>query len=333
MKALVSGANGFLGSHLSEALLAHGHEVRGLVQTGTSLANLEGLEVETIGGDLTDFESLKKACKGCDVVFHLAAVVSDYGSWELFKKINVEGTKALIDAAAGAGAQRFVQMSSLAVHPFHGWLGANEWAPVEAGGNPYARSKIEAEAAVRGAHRDEKLEGVVVRPGFFPFGLRDRTSFARLADAMERGIYRQVGDGRARTCTAYAPNLAKGLVLAGTKEAAAGRTFVLSDDGAPTWGEINRKIAKGLGCRLPTVPVPAPLVRFAGDAMESAWRALGRKEAPPLTSYRVRVPLSDTHFSNQSARRLLGFDPRVGFDEGMAATIEWYKRAKAEGSL
>ncbi|MCB0221171.1 MAG: NAD-dependent epimerase/dehydratase family protein [Chrysiogenetes bacterium] len=332
MKALVTGANGFLGSHLSEALSANGIEVRAMIQAGTPMVNLEGIDVECVDGDLADTASLARACEGCDLVYHLAAVVSDYGPWSLFKRINVEGTRDLIDAAAGAGARRFVQMSSLSVHGFHGWFNATEEAPIDAGNN-YARSKVEGEKLVHAAHEGGKIEGVIIRPGYFPFGPRDRTSFANLADALEKGIYRQVGDGRARTCTSYAPNLAQGMVLAGTKAEAAGETFVLADDAPISWKEINARLSKALGVAMPRISIPAPLARAAGDIMERVWTLAGAKNAPPLTSYRVRVPLTDSHFSNAKARRLLGFDPKVGFDEGLALTVEWYRRAKNEGSL
>lgn len=323
-RVLVTGGAGFIGSHLAEALVASGARVRVLVEPGLPAPNLDGIDVERVEGNLLDPPSLARALRGIERVFHLAALASDYGPRERFLAVNTGGTRNVLAAALEAGARRFLLMSSLAVHAFRGWRGGDETAPRGAT-LPYGASKIRAEDAVRAEGEAGRIEAVVVRPGLFPFGPRDRTSFFPLAQAMERGIYGYIGGGRSRLCVSYVENLASGVVVAGAHPGARGKTYIIEDGIETTWRDLSERFAEALGVARPRLSLPAWVARPVAAAWEGTWRALGIAQAPPLTRYRVGLVARDFHFTGRKFREECGWSPRVSLEEGIRRTVAWYR--------
>lgn len=318
-RVLVTGAHGFIGSHLVEELLEHGHAVRGLVSPWGRLGVLaelgEGLELHR--ADLTDPASLRGACDGVEVVVHAAARVADWGPWEAFERVNVAGTEALLREAERAGVRRLVLVSSLAVHRYRGFRGADPRAlPRDGDHLPYGRSKILAEDAVLAA----ALEGVVVRPGLWPFGPRD-PNLARAARAARRGLLPLVDGGRAVINTAYVGNLVRGLRLAAERPDAAGRAYVVADEGAPSWLELFTELARLVDGPPPRLRLPGAALRPAATGVEALWAALLPDREPPLTRYRADLMRRDVHVSIAAAERELGYRPAVGWREALAASL------------
>jgi len=325
--ALVTGANGFIGSNLVRLLAEKNWEVRSLVLPGTALAVLEGLPTKILFGDILEPSSLEAAVRGVEVVFHLAALARDWGPREPFMKVNVGGTRNVVEAAAAGGVRRVVLMSSLAVHDYRGHRGAGEDTPLDCPADfHYGRSKIACEALLREAHEKGRIEGVVVRPGVFPFGPNDTTSFAKLAPALEKGIFAFVNDGEARLSTAYVENLCHGLVLAATYGRAAGKTYVIADDVEITWRELFTLFCRELGVKPPRLSVPYPVADAAAAATERLWSVIHPDEEPPLTRYRARVMARDLHFVSRKAKLELGYAPPVDLEEGIRRTVAWYRR-------
>lgn len=322
---LVTGGDGFIGSALVRTLLERGRRVRVLSLPGVDRSNIDGLDVECLEGDVTRAETLAPAVADVDRVYHLAAVARDYGPRRLFQAVNVAGTASLAKAAAAAGVNRFLLVSSVAVHAYRGLFNADEETPRDARRPAYALSKIAAEEALAAIGRATGLAWTIVRPGTFPFGPRDRTSFAPLADALGKGRFAFVSGGRARVSTAYVENLAEGLVAAATTPDAAGRTYLIADDGALTWRELIERFCDALEVPVPKRSVPAPLARLAGAVVETACRLTGWRLSPPITRYRVAVVARDCHFSNARARTELDWSPRVSLEEGIARTVAWYR--------
>src|SRR3990172_9731012 len=116
MKALVTGATGFIGGHIVDRLLAAGHEVRGLASSAQKATRLKELGVEVVMGDVTDIESLRAAARGVDTVFHAAARVTDWGPWAEFEAATVQGTENTLRAAVDAGVRRFLHVSTVGVY-------------------------------------------------------------------------------------------------------------------------------------------------------------------------------------------------------------------------
>ncbi len=327
MRALVTGAHGFIGSHLCERLLEAGVELRALVSPWGSLENLGTVlnELELTRADITDEKQLRGVCEGVDVVFHAAARVADWGPWEAFYKTNVLGTRNLLREAERGGVRRFVLVSSVAVFPYTGFRNADaRLLPRQArgvrGGGAYARSKIAAEDAVLGAGLEGGLEGVVVRPGLLPFGPRD-ANFERVVGALKRGLLPLVDGGRAVVNTAYVENLVEGLLLTGTVPEAAGRAYVIADAGGPDWREFFGVLAGHLDAPQPRLNVPGRLPSVAARPVEALWATLAPKTEPPLTRYRADLMRRDVHFSLHHAFDELGYEPRVSWQEGLARTV------------
>ena len=122
---LVTGATGLLGSHIVEQLRKRYLPVRVLVRPGSDRTWLETQDVEFVEGDITDPSSLAKACQGVDAVYHSAAKVGDWGPWEDFQRITIDGTRNIVDAAIAAGVRRFVHISSISCYGYHTWKSAD----------------------------------------------------------------------------------------------------------------------------------------------------------------------------------------------------------------
>lgn len=321
MRILVSGAHGFIGSHLSERLLAAGHSVRALVSPWGATDNLRIVSAhpnaEIVRADITRPESLQGVCVAVDAVIHSAARLADWGPAEPLMRTNAGGTRNMLDAATASGTRRFVLISSVAVHSFRGFRDADpEALPRDNVTMPYARSKIAAEDLVF----DWPAEGVVVRPGLWPFGPRDPQT-RRIAAALKGGRLPLLGDGGRVLNTAYVGNLTRGLELAATTPKVGGRAFVIADDGAPTWREALSEFARLIGAPPPRLRLPEELVVPVASGVEALWRAFAPQSEPPLTRYRASLMRRDVHFSLAAAQRHLGYRPELSWREGMAASV------------
>jgi nucleoside-diphosphate-sugar epimerase len=321
MRVLVTGGNGFLGSHLVRCLAAWGHEVRVLAQEGTDTQRIDDVDADVIRGDLLRPERLEQACAGCEVVLHLAGVVQDWGPVELFQRVNVGGTRNVLEAAVAQGVRRMVFTSSLAVHRYVGIAAGDETWPRDNHRHPYGASKIACEDLLLGAHAARRIEAVVVRPGVFPFGPGDRLALPELIRNHRR--YLHVAGGQARLCTAYAPNLAEGLALCGTVPRAAGEVYVIADDETPTWRGLIERLFAGVGLVAPERGVPLWAAMAAATAAEGV-SAFSRK--PPLINrYRVALAGRDCVFTSAKAKTQLGYRPRVGLEEALERTCAWLR--------
>lgn len=322
MKVLVTGAHGFLGSHISEHLLAAGHRVRGLVTPWGELDNLAGVAqadgLELRRADLSQEGDLAGLCDGVDAVVHAAARVADWGPWDAFYRTNVVGTQQLLNAASNAGVGRFLFISSVAVHRYRGFRNADPRSmPRDNLRDAYAHSKIMAEDLVLQA---ADIEPVIVRPGLWPFGPRD-PNFRRVARALEQGLLPLVGRGDRVINTAYAENLALGVRLALERPEAAHRVYVIADEGMPSWREVLGELARLLGERPPRLRLPGTPTRALASGVEATWGALFPRNEPPMTRYRASLMTHDVHFSIRHAVEELGFEPTVTWREGLRRTV------------
>jgi len=317
---LVTGANGFIGSHVVERLLRDGGKVRGLVRASSDLTFLEGVDVELARGDITDRASLNEPMRGVEIVVHVAGFVSDWDPRGECLSVNVHGTRNVIEAARAAGVRRLVHISTAALHGFPGARNQDESAPMPETSFAYCESKKQAEREIFASG----LEATAIRPGNV-FGPRDHTFIDKYAQALEQGKGGYIGGGRSWTCPAYVENLADAIVLACFEAAAAGEAFLVTDGLDIDWRTFTEKLADELGVKRPRLSVPFWLGYPVAAVMEGAYKVAGAANSPLLTRYRVCNGGRDYHFSIANARRVLKYEPKVGLEEALHRTVRWYR--------
>ncbi|MFM7151169.1 MAG: NAD-dependent epimerase/dehydratase family protein, partial [Gemmataceae bacterium] len=219
---LITGATGFVGSHLAEAALARGRKVRTLVRADSDTQFLDGLKVERVVGELRPGADLKYALDGVDVVFHCAARVGDWGPIDAYRQVNVEGLRALLEACKGRPLKKFIHFSSLGVYAARHHHGTDESEPLpEHHIDGYTQSKVEAEKLALEYQQKHGVPVVILRPGFI-YGPRDRTVLPNLVSNLRRGIVWYLGSGDQALNTIYVGNLVDAAFLA-VEKAAPGR--------------------------------------------------------------------------------------------------------------
>lgn len=323
MKYLVTGATGFIGSHLVEKLLSNKAQVRALVRKTSNKQLLEKLEVELVEGDILDKGSLRKALEGIDIVFHCAALVTDWAKRKDFYDSIVRGTENVLGAAYEAKAKRFIYLSSCEVYGNPGKDNIAEDFPCVTGQHPYTDSKIIAEKSVW-KYQEKGLPSVILRPATI-YGPRCEYLLKEIALMVKANRMILIDHGRAKARLCYVDNLADALLLAATNEKAVGQVFNVSDGSRTTWKEFVDKIAQILESPSPRFSISYRTAYFIAVIMELFAGIFRMKRRPPVTKMAVRLTGTDEYFSIERIKRELGFVPRVGFEEGMERTGKWLK--------
>jgi ornithine--oxo-acid transaminase len=325
---LVTGASGFIGGHLTQRLLAEGHQVRCLVRPTSDTSTVEELDVEIAVGDLTDERSLARATEGCRYVFHCGALVSDWATAKEIASINVAGTRNLLEASVNASVQRFIHFSTTDVYGYPGGAAIDETHVPTRFHNWYAQTKLAAEAEVRRAEKEHSLDAVILRPATV-YGPRSTDVVGEIARALRGGNMLLVDGGRAIAGLCYVDNLMDAAVLALRNDAARGQAFNASDGLDVTWKEFTDGLARGLGCSQVRWSLPYWLANGIGFSLEQGYRMLRRTTrlttAPLLSRQAVHVMGRDQSFSNRKARELLGWEPRIDYAAGLEATVAWLR--------
>jgi nucleoside-diphosphate-sugar epimerase len=314
-----------VGSNLVEGLLKHGYQVRALVRPGCDRSFLEGLACETVSCDYQDSDDLRRACTGATVVFHLAALTSDWGEYDEFFQANVKLTRAIAEAARSARAPRgysprLVYVSSAVVYGCKSRRDLRECDAVEEFQFDYARTKRAAEKYLLGL---KDLEVVIVRPGD-AFGPKDRVSLPTMVDAMRVGLFTCAGSGRAILCLTYIGNLVKGIILA-AEQGRPGEAYNLTDGAEVSIRDYFDALARAFGYRRPLVRPPYLIAYAASSALEWCYRRLRIRKAPPLSRYRILRASHDCHLSIKKAREELGYEPDLDLEAQLKATVDWYR--------
>lgn len=313
---LITGATGFVGSHLVEAVARSGARARALVRSTSDTALLERHGVTPVTGSLTDVTSLQRALDDAPVVLHLAAATRAL-SQAAFDAVNVEGTERLLEAVASAGGRRrVVYVSSMAA------VGATRGRPVRPDDTPrpltpYGRSKLEGERAVLA--RDD-VDGVVLRPPAV-YGPRDRDllPFFRMA---RWHVLPTAGAPDRPMQFVYAPDLAEGILKAAEPDAPRG-VFHIAEPRAYPWSEVLRLVGEAVGRRTAVVRVPDALVRGAAAVSEAMAQRAGRAVIFDRAKARELLAPGWT-CETESARLDLGFEAPTPLAKGLRETAEWY---------
>jgi nucleoside-diphosphate-sugar epimerase len=270
-------------------------------------------------GSVTDREIVSFAAQGADWIYHLAAAqhemnISDQKFWQ----VNVEGTRNVLEASTRAGAKRFVHGSTIGVYGrISGEIDENSITRPD---NIYGVTKLEAEKLVLSFR--EKVPVVIIRIAE-TYGPGDYR-LLKLFKAIQKGLFFMVGDGSNRHHPVYIDDLIEGLRLAATVNQAIGKIFVLPGKAAVTTRDLVAIVARQLNKKPPHLRLPlAPLLAVA-TAMEAALRPLGIQ--PPLHRRRMDFFKKSFVFSGQQSEKILGFIPKVSFEQGVAETVRWYRQ-------
>ncbi|MCP4249870.1 MAG: NAD-dependent epimerase/dehydratase family protein [bacterium] len=331
---LVTGGTGLLGSHIVEQLVRRGRPVRALVRPGADVRFLRSQGVELVEGNLTDHESLVRACQGVARVYHAAARVGDWGPWEDFVRVTIDGTRSLIGAASAAGVGRFLHISSISAygHPDGEGLVLDETAPLGTKlhrWSYYSRAKVAAEELIWTAHREGRIVATVIRPSWL-YGPRDRATMGRLIDSIRRRKAKLIGRGDNRLNVVHAGNVAEGAILAAEADQAIGQAYNCSNDGELTQAEYFNMVARALGEPEVTRRVPYAVVKKAALVFECIGHLFRQKKPPLVTRYSAWLIGRRCFFSCDRAREQLGWQPTVSYAEGIPEAVRDYLRSHEE---
>jgi len=321
-KFLITGVNGFIGSHVAKKIIDNGHYVRGLVRRTSDLSLIKNLDIEIITGDITDEDSLKQAVKDIEIVIHVAGLASDWGRYTDFFNINYTGTKNIGSAASKAGVKRLVYISTVAIHGF-GFRNISENFPCPDNLNHYSRTKKLAEDWLFDFGRNVKMEVTVIRPGNV-FGPNDHTFMEKYLEAMKNGKMGCIDNGEKLTCPTYIDNLTDAIKISCFSEAAIGEAFFITDGLFITWREFNEKLAIEMGIKNPEFSIPFWLGDMVAYSMEGLYNLVSNPKPPFLTRYRVANGGKDYHFSIEKAINLLNWKPVVNINDAIQQTVSWF---------
>lgn len=312
---LITGGAGFIGQALAERLRAGGDEVVGLdMQTDKG----RGI----VAGDITVAEGWAGAFAGCETVVHTAAAVTNTATRDFGWRVNVLGTKHVIDAAVAAGAKRFVHLSSVrAFGDLDFPDGVTEEHPVRPEDSVYVNTKIASEQVALQAHAAGRIEVTVVRPGDV-YGPGSRPWTVLIVEAIRSNRFLLPAMGKGIFSPVYIDNLIDGVELASTKPEAVGQVLTISDGVGVTTSDFFGHYCRMLGRKGPrSLPTPAAL------ALVSVPEAAAAVSGNPTEISResMRYLARSGTYSIAKARELLGYEPRVDLAEGMRRTEDWLR--------
>lgn len=319
---LVTGATGQVGSHFVRRASADGHHVLAMVRPGSDRRTLHGLPIEFVEADLSRHETLAPAIEQADVVVHSAAHIGDWGPAETYRTANVLALEHMLTAAARAGRlRRWIQISSLGVYPARHHYGSDETvSPDVEGLDGYTRTKAEAEVLLR-RHMDEHaLPAVILRPGFI-YGAGDRHALPRIVGKLNAGTMKFIGPGDQLLNNTYVGNLVDAILLALDRPEALGETFNIRDERLVSRLEFINTIADYLDKPHPR-HVPEPLARALVGPIELFAKLRGAKNPPLLTGAQIKFMTLNLDYSIDKATRVLGYVPRVDFQDGIRVALE-----------
>lgn len=327
MNVLITGAGGFIGSHLVDSQLEQGHEVRAvdlyldLLQHQSANPNLEAIQ-----GNITDDKLVKKLVEGIDVVYHLASAHLDVSlSDEHYRRVNVGGTLALLEAAQKAGVKRFVHCSSVGV------IGDVENPPADETTecnptNIYERTKLEGEKEALTYFERTGFPVVVMRPAWV-YGPRcPRT--AKLMRTISKGRFFFFGDGHNMRHPVYISDTVKALELCASMDGINGEIFIIGGEHAVPVSELVDIMSKEMGLRTPKLHLPIALGLLGGYSLEVAFKLIGKQ--PPFSRRSVDFFLKHNAYDIDKAKRMLGYQPQTDLQTGIQNTIQWNHKNKKE---
>lgn len=323
MKVLVTGGTGFTGKALVKRLLDDGHQVVALdYKEGIKTQELREWGAEVVIGSVTDKEVVDRCMEGIEVVQHLAAAFRELDvPNSYYDDVNIGGTRNCLEAAEKQGVKKFIYCSTCGVHGNVENPPADEDAPI----NPadyYQQTKYEAEPVVQEFAR-RGMNTTIIRPAAI-YGPGDPERYFMIFRRVAKGKFPMFGNGKTLYHPLYIDNLVDAHILAMDPDKGNGGTYLIADDRYLSIEELVKEVGKAMGINVQITHFPVwPLVA-AGHIFEKACKPF--RITPPIFPRRVDWYRQNRAFKIDRAKRDLGYDPKVGLEEGLRKTYEWYKR-------
>ncbi len=323
-KIMVTGANGFIGSHICEAFIKAGFSVRAFVRESSDLTNIKSLDMQTVYGDLDNIASLKDAVSGMDIVIHSAGLTKAIDSEE-FDRVNIGGTENILEAIESAcpGIERFIQISSAAASgPSDSQRSVNEDYPPKPL-TAYGRSKLGGEKKVLSFKN--KIPVTILRPSAV-YGPRDKEMLS-FFKAIKFGLKPTFGKGECYSSFSYVKDIAGAAVRASETETLSGSVYFVAENRYYSFSEAGDIISEELGSRAIHIHVPVSMIVFAGRI--SALIAKFRNK-PSIFTVDKAVEISQKYWILDSSKleKDLSYSCPTPFRDGVRETVEWYRRHK-----
>lgn len=317
MKILVTGGTGFLGRYLVSALLDRGHRVYLMGRNFSGVQDLIADGAVPISCDLRDDEAVRGACAGINTVYHMGALVSQWGERSDFFDINVGGTAAVLAGCREHAVKRCIYVSSTCVTlSSQGQSNATEQAPYEQRlTSLYSLSKQRAERLVQAT---TDVQTVIIRPSIV-FGPGDKWLSSIVEDAYKHRLY-QFGNGQNQVDMTYVDNVIHALMLALYAVNVSGQTYIITNDEHVVLWDMIRTLLYRLKCPTNARYVPLPIARAAAAAMEQRASLDGTK--PLFTRFVINLLANTQTYDISAARRDLNYTPLVSVSEGIERTVK-----------
>ena len=321
MKALVTGGTGFIGLNLINKLVSLKWEVKVLTRSKSRASLFKDKKVQIVLGDLDNLNKIRNKIKQVDIVFNLAGVLPHHHlPDEKYWDTNVKGVQNLLDIYKDSDIKRFVHVSTVGIYGPTPKIDTSESSPLCLD-SIYAKTKAVGERLVNDYHKKTGLPTVIIRPTI-AYGPGDRRpGFSNLFPLIKKRIFIPVGRGENFFHTIYVGNLIDALLLAASKKNAIGEDFIIGDDLCPTMKKIINTIAKAEGVSVWPFYIPHHLAFGIGKFFDIT----SRFGIPTiLNSQRVKFVTENKKFDIGKARKILGYQAKVGLEEGIKRTYEWY---------
>jgi nucleoside-diphosphate-sugar epimerase len=322
MKIAATGVTSSVGRRLCEIARERGHEVTGLVRDPNRLdaKSLERLGVRLIAGDVGDASALGDVARGADVLVHAAALVGDSVETSEMHRVNVDGTRAVIESAAKAGVPHFVHISSSAVYgrPDRGRV-TEAW-PTRLIGTPYEDTKAQAERIAFERGRELGLSVIAIRPPII-YGPYDRNFMPRALATLKKRMVVLIDGGRAPLNLVWVDHVCDVVLAAAVRHDLAGEAFNVMDEvdqRPPSVREVFEAIARAADLPMPRIQMTYAAAMALAKSMEWGFSSVNSKKKPPLTPFVVKILTRDVVYDASKAATELGFVPRMNSLAGVS---------------
>ena len=326
MKILITGATGFIGSHLVKALIEDGHICRCLVRKTSNIGNLKSLDnVEIKYGDITDKSSLKGIVEGIDIVYHLAAIghisAASFKTYRIYYMNNVMGTKNLVEECLRErNIKRFVYFSSTAAMGLLKMPIVDETVKCRPR-TPHQKSKYDCEQLLLKYWKEAHFPVIILRPCMV-YGPIGKGEFFKIIKWAKRGMLPKIGKGKNLTPIVHVNDVVQAALLAMHK-GRLGEAYIIADRKSYEFDEIRNIIVKALNIRRPYPYVPVVIAKKIAILLEMIAKLYGG--IPIVNHFNIESTITDRVFSIDKARRELGYEPKVKLEDGIKQTIEWLR--------